>query len=357
MEKILRFFDEKFDELLASTTTDVYDALASSAGAFLALLIAVALAYYFIMAACRRSIEIDGILYFIFRSMVIYGLVTGGVIWSAHALPFLNDFGQNVGATVYNGMVDPDITDASGFATLLSNFVTQIVNSSMTANAQLASGGWMPTGDEFLGAILTGISILISVLMIAIAFCLLIATKTVLALALAIAPLFLVWMYFSSTATITQGWIKGLVTIFILQILVFAILGLILSAATKLGEDADVVLAALPTESDQANTFILGQMLQLMLTAMIGSVLLFISPFLGTMMAGGTVMFGTSITNSARKQMGFEPIGFDGANRRGGYADNSNDAIGKAGSSRNAAHDAAARHEARVNRTINRLKR
>lgn len=357
MEKILRFFDEQFDKLLAKTTTDVYDALANSAGAFLALLIAVALAYYFIMSACRRSIEIDGILYFVFRSMIIYGVVTGGVIWSSYALPFLNDFGQNVGATVYNGMVADKITDASGFAILLSKFVTQIIGSSMSANAQLASGGWMPTGDEFLGAMLTGISILISVFMIAVAFCLLMATKTVLALALAVAPIFLVWMYFSSTATITQGWIKGLVTIFILQILVFAILGLILSAATELGKEAADTLAALPTESDQKNTFILGNMLQLMLTAMIGSILLLISPFLGTMMAGGTVMFGTSITNSARKQIGFEPIGFDGANRRGGYADNSNDAIGKAGGSRNAAHDAAARHEARVNRTINRLKR
>jgi type IV secretory pathway VirB6-like protein len=291
MFEIINTFTSKMDSALALLTNLTALQLAGQVAPFLALLIAVTLAFFVLKMAVTNVFDTMGFVYFVTRSALIYSVVTGGLVWSSYVYPFLAKFGENIGILIVTRFAGAGAYDeTTGFATILEKYYDQVVKVTNTLKGEVISGAAL-SGPE-LEAVISGFFvILVTMLVVGVAFALLTLAKMFLALFLALAPLFLVWAYLGATKSIVDGYIQGLVRLIIVQILVFAILGLFTAvsgdvlAKAKLSADA-------ASAADKA--FLLSSLWHLVLVSVIGAIMLFAVPSISGGLAGGAISVGAT---------------------------------------------------------------
>ena len=296
MFEIINTFTNKMDSALALLTNITALQLATEVGPFLALLIAVTLAFYVLKMAVTRVFDTMGFVYFVARSSLIYSVVTGGLVWSSYVYPFLVKFGENIGIIIVTRFAGSDAYDTTtGFAKILEKYYDQVVKVTNTLKSEVISGAALSRPE--LEAVMSGfLVILVTMLVVGIAFALLTLAKMFLALFLALAPLFLVWAYLGATKSIFDGYIQGLVRLIIIQILVFAILGLFTAVSGDVLAKASLAANASKTATD---AFLLSSLWHLVLVAIIGLIMLLAVPSISGGLAGGAISVGATTTSFA----------------------------------------------------------
>ena len=364
MESIFSTFTSSLDDALQAVAANMTFQLGGQVGPFLALVIALTLAFYLLKMAVGRVFDIVGLIYFVWRSAVIFSLATGGLVWTGYAYPFLSQFGERVGLLVFSRFSDASWTKEAGFNTLLADYYGNVIEASEQLRGQIDPGTVLSFA-EFIGGVAGIVTIFFAMVMIAVAFAILSITKIMLFLFLALSPLFIMWAYLGATKSIFEGWMQGLVRLIIVQVLVFAALGLFISVSENLLDSAAVAIEGLSSAIEQ-DRFLLSQMWQLTFISVLGTIMLFAIPTVSTAMAGGavsvgasTVAFasGTMIANAQRAAMRGTHGAHVGAKAlvSGGGAGG---AVGQAGSARASAAAAASHGGARerARQLINRLK-
>ena len=296
MFEIINTFTSKMDTALALLTNLTAFQLASQVAPFLALLIAVTLAFFVLKMAVTNVFDMMGFVYFVTRSALIYSVVTGGLVWSGYVYPFLARFGENIGILIVSRFAGTNVyDDTTGFAEVLEDYYKQVVKVTNTLKSEVISGAAL-SGPE-LEAVVSGFFvILVTMLVIGVAFALLTLAKMFLALFLALAPLFLVWAYLGATKSLVDGYIQGLVRLIIIQIMVFAVLGLFTTVSTDVLAQAQLS-AGVASSADES--FVLSSLWHLVLVSLIGLIMLFAVPSISGGLAGGAISLGATTASFA----------------------------------------------------------
>ncbi len=342
---------DSFTNILAVTRFGIFNTLASEAGTFLIFLMTVTLAMYLFQMVKHGVVDVHGLLYFGFRGALIYGLVTGGVLWADVALPFLDNLPENIGLFIYNSTrasIDPNAA-APNFVQILGIYIDSITNIGNKLSGRI--DGDIFSFDEFTGAIAYFIMLVFAFLMVGVAFALLLVTEVFLFIFLALAPLFLVWSFLGATKNIFESYLGGIIKVMMVQIFVFALLGFFVAASDQVLENANFQADGLPT-SGVENNFLLSRMWELTFLSIIGLVTMLAVPFMATAISGGAASFGATTTEIFKNALN---SGGRGARRaagstargtaalinkiRGGGAGG---AVGSAGAARSSAKERAA---------------
>ena len=309
MEQLLNIIYNNVSNALNDAAGEVRIALADATGPFLVLLITCMFAYYAISMAFQRRLDIPGLLYFGFRSLVIYSLVIGGVYWSDIALPFVEDFGENVGKVIFEATYTGDGgsgvssgSDFAGFIPLLTEYIEQVYEVAQELSDSVEGGTITYNWQEITAAFLFAFAVVFAVIVVAISFIILIACKILLYIFLSISPLFIVWAFFGGTQSIFQGWMRGLINVLTAQVLIYAVLGITLAVAAEANEylstNAGTASGAAPEDRE-----ILLQLLFLCFTGIIGIILLGMVPRISAAVSGGGITIGQSIAQMQQQAM------------------------------------------------------
>jgi len=363
MESIFSTFTESLDDALQAVAANMTFQLGGQVGPFLALVIALTLAFYLLKMAVGRVFDIVGLVYFVWRSAAVFSMATGGLVWTGYAYPFLSQFGERIGLLVFSRFSSASWNRTDGFNALLADYYGNVIEASEQLRSQIDPGTVLSFA-EFIGGVAGIVTVFFAMVMIAVAFAILSVTKIMLFLFLALSPLFIMWAYLGATKSIFEGWMQGLVRLIIIQVLVFAALGLFVSVSENLLDSSAIEIESLASAAER-DRFLLSQMWQLTFISVLGTFMLFAVPTVSAAMAGGaisvgasTVAFasGTMIANARNAALGSARGGLIGAQAlfTGGGAGG---AVGQAGSAR-AAAAAAGRDTARerARRLVSRLK-
>jgi len=292
MESIFATFTESLDDALQAVAANMTFQLGGQVGPFLALVIALTLAFYLLKMAVGRVFDIVGLVYFVWRSAVVFSLATGGLVWTGYAYPFLSQFGERVGLLVFSRFSSADWTKEDGFNVLLGEYYDNVIDASEALRDQIDPGTILSFA-EFIGGVAGIVTVFFAMVMIAVAFAILSITKIMLFLFLALSPLFIMWVYLGATKSIFEGWMQGLVRLIIVQVLVFAALGLFISVSENLLDTAKATIATLSGAAER-DRFLLSQMWQLTFISVLGTIMLFSIPTVSAAMAGGAISVGAS---------------------------------------------------------------
>ncbi len=295
VQNILSTTYDSFTNILAVTRFGIFNTLASEAGTFLIFLMTVTLAIYLFQMVKHGVVDVHGLLYFVFRGALIYGLVTGGVLWADVALPFLDNLPENIGLFVYNSTrvsFDPNAAPPN-FVQILGVYIDSITDIGNKLSSRI--DGDFLSFDEMTGGIAYYSMIFVSFIMVGIAFALLLVTEVFLFIFLALAPLFLVWSFLGATKNIFESYLGGIIKVMMVQIFVFAILGFFVAASDQVLDNANFQADGLPT-SGVENEFLLSRMWELTFLSIIGTVTMLAVPFMATAISGGAASFGGTTT-------------------------------------------------------------
>jgi len=291
MLEIIKRFTSDLDSALALLASVTSANLAKEVGPFLALLIAVTFSFYILKMATTRVFDTIGFVYFVVRSAMIYSLATAGLLWTSYAYPFISGFGESIGGVIvkrFGGNAAYNETD--GFSNVLSDYFTSVVSVTTEVKSYVINGLAL-SGPELEAIILSFLVIGIAILVVGIAFAILTTAKMFLMLFLGIAPLFLVWSFLGATKSLTNGYIQGLARLIIIQILVFATLGLFVSTSNDIMVQAKLSADA-SGHSKPDEAFLLTQMWQMLFISAIGAFMLLAVPTMATGLAGGAISVG-----------------------------------------------------------------
>lgn len=283
--------DNFFEGIITSGATAAFNALAVPSASFLTLLGAVAFAFFVTVNAMRGSFSLESFLNFFFRFGLIYSFVSGGALWASVALPFITGFASGVGGVILSSF-GTEIENTSGVVSVLSNFVGGIFTTIKSAFGEI---GFRTTlsGETFAIIVFGVISAIATLALGVISLAFIVISKFILAILIAITPVMALWVFLKSSADVFSGWVRGVTTILLFQILVYGVLGSIMAASQSVRQSAST---AVGDGSELGNNLLLFA-----LVSGLGSIALLACPIIARTVGGAALKFGE---NEVRDNLG-----------------------------------------------------
>ena len=118
----------------------------------------------------------------------------------------------------------------------------------------------------------------------AIALAFIVISKFVLAILIAITPVMALWAFLKSSADVFSGWVRGVTTILLFQILVYGVLGSIMAASQNVTQTTSSAV----TQGNELG----ANLLLFALVSGLGSIALMACPIIARTVGGAALKFG-----------------------------------------------------------------
>lgn len=239
-------------------------------------LVTLTLIIYLYQSLAKRSFDVVGLGTILFRIFIFYSLITLGVLFTDLVLPMVNDFPAQLGELLVvsggggaDGNLPPPIAS-------LSDQVSIIWRNAEAHMENIEGRGVKKLGRQILIGLAATFAIGATLFFVAVTFLYLIMAKILSAVLLMLFPIMVTFGFWNGSKDILQAYIRGFVWAIVLQILIYAVIGLIsasFDAIFTLGPDADASATGMLV-SAALMSLLGGMMVNMtpMITNMIGNV-------------------------------------------------------------------------------------